>query len=93
MTAQPRSAGAIVAGQPVLSVENLSIDFTLRTHVLHAVRDVGFAMYRGRTLCLVGESGSGKSVTARALMRLVEQPGRIVSGRITLEGKNRRRVG
>src|SRR5690606_6528071 len=68
----------------VLSVENLSMDFRLRTHILHAVRDVSFDLERGRTLCLVGESGSGKSVTARALLNIVDKPGRIVSGRILL---------
>jgi peptide/nickel transport system ATP-binding protein len=72
-------------GDTILTVEGLSIDFTLRTHILHAVRDVGFTLQRGRTLALVGESGSGKSVTARALMRLIEKPGKIVGGRITLD--------
>ncbi len=75
--------------KPVLSVENLSLDFQLRTHILHAVRDVNFELHRGRTLALVGESGSGKSVTARSLMRIVDRPGKMVSGRIILrtEGK------
>ena len=68
----------------VLQVRGLSLDFHLRTHILHAVRDVSFDLYKGRTLCLVGESGSGKSVTARALMRIVDGPGSIVSGTITL---------
>ncbi len=63
---------------------NLSIDFHLRTHILHAVRDVSFDLKRGSTLCLVGESGSGKSVTARALLGLVERPGRIAGGEILL---------
>ncbi|MCD7060636.1 ABC transporter ATP-binding protein [Pelagibacterium xiamenense] len=71
-------------GGPVLSVENLSLDFPLRTHILHAVRDVSFTLERGKTLCLVGESGSGKSVTARALMRIVDKPGRISGGTVTL---------
>lgn len=68
----------------VLSVENLSIDFSLRTHILHAVEKVSFQLRRGKTLCLVGESGSGKSVTARSLLQIVDRPGRIVEGRIVL---------
>jgi len=68
----------------VLRVSNLSIDFHLRTHILHAVRDVSFDLHRGRTLCLVGESGSGKSVTARSLLRIIDKPGRIIGGTITL---------
>lgn len=68
----------------VLSVENLSIDFTLRTHILHAVQNVNFQLKRGKTLCLVGESGSGKSVTARTLLQIVDKPGRIADGSILL---------
>ena len=72
----------------VLSVENLSIDFNQRTHLLHAVRDVTFELHRGKTLCLVGESGSGKSVTARALLRIIDKNGTITNGRILLRGKD-----
>lgn len=72
--------------ETVLSVRNLSLDFHLRTHILHAVRNVSFDLKRGKTFCLVGESGSGKSVTARALMRIVDKPGRVVGGEILLEG-------
>jgi peptide/nickel transport system ATP-binding protein len=68
----------------VLSVRDLSIDFTLRTHILHAVRNVSFELKRGETLCLVGESGSGKSVTARALLRIIDRPGAITGGSILL---------
>ena len=71
-------------GEVALAVRGLSIDFRLRTHVLHAVRDVSFDLHRGETLCLVGESGSGKSVTARALLRIVDAPGRVVAGEILL---------
>jgi peptide/nickel transport system ATP-binding protein len=70
--------------KPVLSIENLCLDFHLRTHILHAVRDVSFELHRGRTLALVGESGSGKSVTARSLMRIVDKPGVMVGGKIIL---------
>lgn len=74
------------ASAPVLSVRGLSIDFHLRTHVLHAVRDVSFDLFSGQTLCLVGESGSGKSVTARALLRLIDPQAKVSGGSITLQG-------
>ncbi len=70
----------------VLTVEGLSLDFRLRNQVLHAVRDVSFALRRGQTLCLVGESGSGKSVTARALLRIIDKNGTITGGRMVLRG-------
>ncbi len=68
----------------VLTVEDLSLDFRLRTFILHAARNVSFSLKRGQTFCLVGESGSGKSVTARALLRLIDKNGTIVGGRILL---------
>ena len=71
----------------VLSVDNLSLDFRLRNEVLHAARNVSFKLRRGKTLCLVGESGSGKSVTARALMHIIDRNGAISNGSITLRGK------
>jgi oligopeptide/dipeptide ABC transporter ATP-binding protein len=42
----------------------------------------------GETLCLVGESGSGKSVTALSILRLVQRPGRIASGRVLFNGRD-----
>ncbi len=69
----------------ILRVEGLSVDFPLRERVLHAVRDASFSLTRSSTLCLVGESGSGKSVTARAVMRITDAPGRQIAGRILLE--------
>ncbi|MHA3978958.1 ABC transporter ATP-binding protein [Halovulum sp. GXIMD14794] len=69
-----------------LSVEGLSVDFHLRTHILHAVRQVSFDLYPGRTLALVGESGSGKSVTARALLRIIDSQAKVSGGTITLRG-------
>lgn len=76
----------MIKSETLLSVRNLSIDFHLRTHILHAVRDVNFDLQRGKTLALVGESGSGKSVTARSLMRLIDKPGRMIAGEILLDG-------
>lgn len=66
-----------MADDVILSVEDLSIDFNLRTHILHAARNVSFDLRRGKTLCLVGESGSGKSVTARTLLRIIDKNGSI----------------
>jgi len=83
----PPPAPAAADDDVVLSVEHLSLDFRLRTEVLHAARDVSFKLRRGKTLCLVGESGSGKSVTARALMHIIDRNGSITNGRILLTGE------
>ncbi|WP_426956699.1 ABC transporter ATP-binding protein [Muricoccus radiodurans] len=67
---------------PVLSIQDLKVDFPLRHGVLHAVAGVSMDLHRGKTLCVVGESGSGKSVTARSVLQIVDRPGRITGGRI-----------
>ena len=74
-----------IAVTPILDVQNLTVEFAVRAGIFTAARDVSFTLQKGRTLCLVGESGSGKSVTARAMMQLVDAPGRIVSGSIRLD--------
>ena len=53
-----------------------------------AVDGVSFQIGAGETLGLVGESGSGKSVTALAILRLLQPPGRIASGRVVFEGRD-----
>jgi peptide/nickel transport system ATP-binding protein len=77
---------AMAGDDVILKVDDLSIDFNLRTHILHAVRNVSFELKPGRTLGLVGESGSGKSVTARALLNIIDKNGAITGGRILLRG-------
>ncbi len=71
-----------------LAVENLRTHFFTRAGVVKAVDGVSFAIDPGRVLGLVGESGSGKSVTGFSIMGLVDPPGRIVEGRILLEGRD-----
>jgi peptide/nickel transport system ATP-binding protein len=76
-------------GEVVLRVSGLAAGFDTDEGLLTAVDGVDFELRRGQTLGLVGESGCGKSVTARALMRLLEQPsGKILSGKVELNGRN-----
>jgi peptide/nickel transport system ATP-binding protein len=73
-------------GEPVLIVEGLRTHFFTKAGVVKAVDDVSFTVDRGEVLGLVGESGSGKSMTGYSLMGLIDPPGRIVAGRIVLDG-------
>ena len=66
----------------VLEIRDLAVDFKTEIGVTHALRDIGFDVPRGEATAIVGESGSGKSVTANCIMRLIEPPGAITSGRI-----------
>lgn len=73
--------------QPLLSVENLSVEFTTENGVFKAVDNVSFEICVGEPVGIVGESGSGKSVTALSILQLVpDPPGRVTSGRIILDG-------
>jgi oligopeptide/dipeptide ABC transporter ATP-binding protein len=72
----------------ILEIKNLSTYFYTRAGVVKAVDDVSFAIPRGSTLALVGESGSGKSVTSLSIMRLIQPPGRIVSGEILFDSQS-----
>jgi peptide/nickel transport system ATP-binding protein len=73
---------------PLLQVEGLRMHFFTKAGVVKAVDDVSFSVDRGRILGLVGESGSGKSMTGYSIMGLVDAPGRIVAGRIALNGRD-----
>jgi oligopeptide/dipeptide ABC transporter ATP-binding protein len=67
---------------PLLQVQDLKTHFFTSGKVVKAVDGVSFDVHRGETIGIVGESGSGKSVTSMSILRLVSEPGRIVSGRI-----------
>ncbi|MBC9728770.1 ABC transporter ATP-binding protein [Streptomyces sp. TRM68367] len=68
----------------VLSVRDLEVVFPTALGDVQALNGVTFDVPRGKVLGIVGESGCGKSVTARAILRIVEKPGRITGGSITL---------
>lgn len=72
--------GTAVTTRPLLSVNELSVEFNLRQGRFKAVRDASFAVQRGETLGLVGESGCGKSMTARAILGIVPTPGKVIGG-------------
>jgi oligopeptide/dipeptide ABC transporter ATP-binding protein len=69
---------------PLLDVRNLKTYFYTEDGVVRAVDGVTFSIDPERTLGVVGESGCGKSVTARAIMRLIQSPGKIEAGEIFL---------
>jgi len=73
---------------PILSVKDLSIDFTQDERVTHAVTNASLDLYSGETLALVGESGSGKSVTAHSILRLLPGSASHPNGHIEFEGEN-----
>jgi len=70
--------------QPVLSVRDLKVHFFMDEGVVKAVDGVSFDVFPGQVFGIVGESGCGKSVAMKAILRIVEPPGRIVSGEILL---------
>lgn len=78
---------------PLLSVEDLSIDFRTRSGTVHALERVGFSIQPGEMLGIVGESGSGKSVTAYSLLGLLDKAARVTAGRAMFEGQDLLRLG
>jgi len=78
----------MVVSQPLLSVNDLTVEYWARRGKVRAVEDVSFSIDKGETLGVVGESGCGKSTLGLSLMRLVPYPGRIVKGKILLKGRD-----
>ena len=75
--------------EPILSVDNLSVDFSQAGNVTHAVKNVSFDIRPAETVALVGESASGKSVTALSVLQLLPYPAaKHPSGKITFKGKD-----
>lgn len=70
---------------PLLSVRDLHVNFALDEGFVRAVDGVSFDVMPGRVTGIVGESGCGKSVTMRAILQLVDEPGRIESGEILFD--------
>jgi ABC-type dipeptide/oligopeptide/nickel transport system ATPase component len=71
-----------MGNEPLIGVKGLSVHFRTEDGLVRAVDGVDFTIGREKTLGVVGESGCGKSVTARAIMGLIEPPGQIAAGEI-----------
>ena len=72
----------------LLAVEHLSVEFGAPGAALRAVDDVSFSVDAGEVVGIVGESGSGKSVTALAVLGLVDAPGRVRAERLSFDGRD-----
>jgi oligopeptide/dipeptide ABC transporter ATP-binding protein len=68
----------------VLMIKDLHIHYHTNQALVRAVNGVSLSVRRGTTVALVGESGCGKTVTAYSVLKLIEKPGEIVKGSITL---------
>ena len=73
--------------EPVLSVQDLTVEFVTRRGTLRALDKISFDIARGEVLGVVGESGAGKSVTGSAIIGLIDPPGRIAGGKVVLSGE------
>ncbi|MFI6700433.1 ABC transporter ATP-binding protein [Streptomyces sp. NPDC050509] len=73
----------------LLEVRDLQVEFRTREGVAKAVNGVTYAVAAGETLAVLGESGSGKSVTAQAIMGILDTPpGRITGGEVLFQGRD-----
>src|SRR5450755_4670205 len=75
-----------VTAQPLLDVEDLTVEFATRRGIVKAVQHVNISVAKGETLGIVGESGSGKSVTSYAVMRILDRAGKIAEGSVMFSG-------
>jgi len=72
-----------MSDNPLISIQNLSVEFKTEAGVVGAVNDISFSVNKGITSSIVGESGSGKSVTAFSVMGLISSPpGKVTGGKI-----------
>ncbi len=72
--------------QPLLSIENLKVEYHGAAGVVTAIPDLSFAIMPGESYGIVGESGCGKSTLLMAIMRHLGQTGRVAAGRILFDG-------
>ena len=83
----PLSGLKFDSSAPLLEVEDLQVEFHTRDGVAHAVNRVSFTLTEGETLGILGESGCGKSVTAQAIMGILDTPpAKVTGGQVRYRG-------
>ena len=75
-----------MTAQPLLDVNDLTVEFATRRGIVKAVQHVNISVAKGETLGIVGKSGSGKSVTSYAVMRILDRAGKIAEGSVMFSG-------
>ncbi|GAA4917194.1 peptide/nickel transport system ATP-binding protein/oligopeptide transport system ATP-binding protein [Stackebrandtia albiflava] len=86
-------AAAAQTGEPLLQVDDLHVEFRTGDGVAHVINGVSFDLRAGETLAVLGESGSGKSVTAQAVMGILDTPpGHVTRGAIRFHGEDMLRM-
>src|ERR1700688_992892 len=84
--AHRKRGDSTMTAQPLLDVNDLTVEFATRRGIVKAVQHVNISVAKGETLGIVGESGSGKSVTSYAVMRILDRAGRIAEGSVMFSG-------
>ena len=86
---RPHGEGGHVAGERLLEVDDLHVEFRTPGGVVRAVNGVSYTLDAGETLAILGESGSGKSVSAQAIMGILDSPpGFVTGGEIRYRGQD-----
>lgn len=73
---------------PLLSVQNLNVEYRTRRGWVHAAKDVSFDIYPNEVFGLAGESGCGKSTVAHAITRILKPPAYITGGQILFQNRD-----
>ncbi len=74
---------------PLLQIQDLTVHFHTQEGIVHALNGISFSLKPGESMAIVGESGSGKTVTAYAILQLIDRPpGRIKNGAVLFQGQD-----